>query len=763
MKSLSVFFKDLRRAVKNPKMLIPIIAVICIPILYTGIYLTAFWDPYNHLERLPIAVVNEDKGAEFEGKSLTIGQDLIDELKEDMKFDWQFVSNEEAQDGIDNDKYYMKITIPENFSSRATTLLDDKPSPAELVYEPNGSYNFVGAQLGSTAIKEISKEVSAAVTESYTETLFDKFSEVSDGFGEAGEGAGDINEGAGKLDDGALTLQDNLKKLSDGTLELQKGMDPLADGVKTLNDGAAQLNTGAKDLSSGLGQLVSAEGQLEEGTGKLQSGAEELKNGISASRDGAEELNKGLTSAEQGANELSTGLQGAKQGSAELSSGLASSEQASDQVAAGAQSIADGLKQLAESNPELAENAEVQKLLAASQSVAEGASQLHAGNQQLLSGAQALDQGNDKLAAGADQLLAGHQQLASGASKLAAGQEQLLTGADTLAAGQGELNSNLALFGQKLSEAAGGGESLHEGASKLYTGTGTLLSSIGELTGGVTTLADGSVQLTEGAGELHNGITEIKDGAGELSTKLKDAADETSELNQSDEVVSMFAEPVQTVEDDTKVVPNYGTGLTPYFMSIGLFVGALITTIIMNVRETSVPNAGPWSRFVSRFLAFGGMSVLQAAILATFMLYGLKLEVQSVPMFYVFSIIVGFTSMMIVQALVTWLDLVGRYLVIVLLVFQLATSGGTFPLELLPDWMKPISAFLPMYHSIIGYKGVIMSGNFNLMWEKAEILGIYAVIGILLTLGYFLFVGRKRKQTPETEEHTPSGGEVATV
>lgn len=763
MKSLSVFSKDVLRAVKNPKILIPIIAVICIPILYTGIYLTAFWDPYNHLERLPIAVVNEDKGADFEGESLTIGQDLMEELKEDPEFDWQFVNNEEAQEGIDNNKYYMKITIPEDFSSRATTLLDDKPSPAELIYEPNGSYNFVGAQIGNTAIKEISKQVSSAVTESYTETLLDKFSEASDGFGEAGDGAKDINEGAVKLDDGAVTLQDNLKKLSEGTLELQQGMDPLADGVKTLNDGAGQLHTGANELSTGLNQLVTAEGQLEEGSGKLQSGAVELKDGITSSRDGAAALSEGLASAEQGASALNEGLQGAKQGSAQLSSGLSAAEEASSQLAAGAETLAAGLQQLAESNTELAASPEVQKLLAASQSLAEGAGQLHAADQQLLSGAQALDQGNEKLAAGAQQLLSGHKELASGASALAAGQEQLLAGADTLAQGQGELNSNLALFGEKLSEAASGGETLSAGASELYTGTGTLLSSIGELTGGVTTLADGSAQLTDGAGELHNGLSEIKDGSSELSTQLKDAASDTSELQQTDEVISMFAEPVQTIEDETRSVANYGTGLTPYFMSIGLFVGALITTIIMNMRETSVPDAGPWSRFVSRFLAFGGMSVLQAVILATFMLYGLKLEVASIPLFYVFSIIVGFTSMMIVQALVTWLDLVGRYLVIVLLVFQLATSGGTFPLELLPEWMKPISSLLPMYHSVIGYKAVIMSGNFNLMWDKAATLGIYAGISLLLTLFYFLWSGRRRKQGSVTEDAQHTSGDVVTV
>lgn len=815
MKTLSVFFQDVWRALKNPKVLIPLIAVMLIPILYTGVYLTAFWDPYGKLDTLPVAVVNQDQGAEFEGKQLQIGEDLIEELKEGQDFNWQFVDLDEARQGMDNNEYYMMITIPEDFSQKATTLMDDEPNPSELIYEPNASYNFVGAQIGDTAMKEISKKVSAAVTESYTETLLDKFTEVADGFEEAGDGATKINDGAGELNDGALTLQENLQKLTDGTLELKEGIAPLADGVKTLDDGAGQLSSGANDLSSGLSQLVDAEGQLAGGIGQLQDGAGKLKDGIESSREGAgklstglsaasdgadslvsgledasagsEKLVAGLTATEAGASKLSDGLKSAAGGSEQLVGGLTASQAASKQIAEGAQGVAAGIKQLTEQSPELAAIPEVQKLLAASQAVAEGSSELSEGQSKLLSGAQALNEGNSQLSSGADELLAaqkqllngaqslndGHgqllsgaqkladaqKQLAEGASTLAAGQDQLLAGADQLYSGQGELSSNMNLFGEKLSEAATGSSKLSSGAADLKTGTSTLAGGVGELTGGVDTLADGSVKLTDGAGELHDGLTELKDGSEELADKLNDAADETAEMKgKDDSFVDMFAEPVQTVENESRLVSNYGTGLTPYFMSIGLFVGALISTIVMNMRETSVPGATPWARFVSRFFAFAGMSVIQAIAIATFMIYGLHLEVQSVPYFYLFSIITGIASMMIVQALVTWLDLVGRYLAIVLLVLQLATSGGTFPLETLPSWMSPISHLLPMYHSVVGYRAVVMSGNYDLMWKQAEMLSVYAVVGVLLTLGYFLWSGTKKsKDQSENQNHTHSG------
>jgi len=761
LKSLSVFFKDVGSAVRNPKVLIPVIAVMFIPILYSGIYLAAYWDPYGKVDQMPVAVVNLDKGAELEGKSLHIGNDLIDELKKNDDFKWDFVSAEQAKKGIQDDKYYMQITIPQNFSSQATTLLDDKPQPAELIYEPNGNYSFVGAQIGKTAIKDLKSKVSAKVTEAYAETLLDKFSEVSDGLADAGEGAGKLTDGAGELDDGAVKLKDNLVKLADGTLELQKGLSPLSDGVSALHTGASKLETGTASLVSGLNQLqTAAQTQLQSGADQLKEGSDKLAAGLKSSLDGTSKLQTGLQSSEQGSAQLSEGLQSAVDGSSKLSSGLQSAVDGSEKVAGGAKSVADGLKQLAASNPELAASEDVQKLLAASEAVADGSAQLHESEQQLAAGAAQLHEGNQKLAAGAAQLHDGQKQLLAGADQLVNGQQQLLTGAGQLSQGGAKLSDGLKQFSAKLGEAASGGTQLADGAKQLGTGTSALQTGVSKLSNGVSTLTDGSKQLGDGAGKLSNGLSELKDGSSELATKLNDAADKTSEVKKTDDVVNMFAEPVNSSENEAEGVSNYGTGLTPFFLSIGLFVGSLISTIILKMRDTSVPNASGWSRFVSRTLVFGGMSVFQSVIVASFMLYGLGLETHSVPLFYLFTIITGLTFMFIVQALVTWLDLPGRYVVILLLVFQLAASAGTFPVELIPGWLQSFSPWLPMTHSIMGFKAVVSSGNFDVMWHQAGILAIYAGASVLLTLGFFLWNGKRRtKKAAEAAE----SGQVVTA
>src|SRR5690606_4799654 len=120
------------------------------------------WDPYGQFERLPVAVVNLDQGAELDGEPLRIGDEFIEELRKDDSFEWHFVDATEAEAGMGNNDLYLSITVPTDFSQKAATLLDDEPQQAELVFEPNGSYNFIAGQIGANAAKELRTEIGRA-------------------------------------------------------------------------------------------------------------------------------------------------------------------------------------------------------------------------------------------------------------------------------------------------------------------------------------------------------------------------------------------------------------------------------------------------------------------------------------------------------------------------------------------------------------------------------------------------------------------------
>jgi putative membrane protein len=663
-------------------MLISFIGVAALPMLYSGTLTAGSWDPYGHLGNLPVAVVNLDKGAVYEGKTMDVGSEFESELKKNGDFKWIFVSGSEAKDGMAHNKYYMTVTIPEDFSKKATTLMDEHPQQAEIIFEPNSDYNFVGGQIGSSAIKDLRAKLSEKITEAYTQSMFDQLEQISDGFGQASDGANKLTDGAGKLEDGIATLKANLGKLADGTAQLQRGLKPLSEGAAALHQGTTAVSGGASDLSAGLNALSAAERKLESGAAQAQQGSAQLQQGLQAS----------------------------KAASAKLTAGLAASAESSSKLADGAAQVEQGLEQLVQSNPQLEASPQVQQLLAASKAVAQGSAQLKEGQQQLLAGSSQLDEG----------------------------QQQLLQGADKLNQGQQQLAGGLQQFGAKLSDAAAGGSKLAAGASKADQGAAKLQSGLARLSEGVSSLADGSGKLDDGAGQLQNGALKLVDGSQQLAGKLSDAASKTSEVKTGDATVSMFADPVKITDNNDRKLNNYGLGIAPYFLSLALFIGGLVLTTVFPVRESTVPNASRMGRFVSKTLTFATMSVLQSVGAGLILLYGIGVEVKSVPLFFLFTLAASMTFTLIIQALVTWLDNPGRFLAIVLMILQLTSSAGTFPLELLPGWMQKLNPWLPMTHSILGFKAIIATGDFAFMWEQMRDLAFYAAVALALTFAYYI-------------------------
>ncbi|MFI2857921.1 YhgE/Pip family protein [Paenibacillus sp. JSM ZJ436] len=745
---MNVFFKDVGAALRNRKLLIPLIAVLFIPIMYSGMFLGAFWDPYGKMEQLPVAVVNDDLGAEFEGKDLAVGEDLVAELKKGGDFNWQFVSREEAEAGMLNNEYYMTIVIPEHFSKQATTVLDEQPQPAKLIFEPNEGYNFLAGQIGGSAVKQIQSSVSAKVTEAYTQTLFEQVQTLAGGLSDAGQGASELSDGAVKLDEGALKLKDNLSKLVSGTEELRSGVAPLAQGVQEVAAGTSTLDGGAKELALGLSQLLAAQKELQAGAEDAAAGSTQLAAGIERTASGSRELTAGLEASRNGAAALQAGAQSAASGAESLEAGLAQSKEGAEALQEGTEALAEGLQQLSESSEQLAALPELQKLVAASQEVAAGTARMSESQEQLRAGAAKLKIGTAELSEGAGRLNTGAEELLQGSEELSGGSEQLLAGAKSLTAGQEQLSAGMKQFGSKLGDAARGGRALADGAASLKQGTLALSKGADKLGSGVGTLADGSKELDVGAGELVIGMDSLKSGSGTLASKLNEAAEKAGSVQATDNNYTMFAEPVQVEEQKVNEVPNYGTGFAPYFLSLGLFVGALITSIVMPVYESAVPGAGGFSRLVSRTLSFAAMGIIQALLAVLLLIYGFDLEVQNVPMFYGFAIVTSLSYMLLIQMLVTWLDLPGRFVAIVILILQLTTSAGTFPLELIPDWMKMFNPLLPMTYSVAGFKAVISTGEMSVIWSNIGVLSAFGVGCLVLTAVYFLTDQYKKKVKP---------------
>ncbi|WP_342761686.1 YhgE/Pip domain-containing protein [Bacillus sp. BR3(2024)] len=885
MKGNQLLRKEFTEIIKSKKILIPIIAVLFVPILYAGMFLWAFWDPYKQLDDLPVAVVNLDKGAVFDGKPIEVGKGLVDNLKDNKSFKWEFVSEKEAKKGMEGRKYYMLVRIPDDFSSNATTLLKDNPKPLNLEYIPNESLNFLSSQIGGTAIEKIKTEVSSTLTKTYAEKMFDSIKDVSKGLADGAEGASklhdgssELHDGSSKVTDGLHTLQgksgemkDGVGKLFDGsgkvtaglntlnskTGEMQIGIGKLVDGSGKVTDGLHVLNsnagigklvdgsgkvtaglntlnrktgelrdgsekvtgglnklvsksgdlkTGTTDLSNGMGKLVEGRSQLEKGSQEIQKGLQDLNSNVQKSAAGLEEMqskvpsilntvNEKIDGAGANINQLNELTQStvgdaktAAQDVANLRKQIeslpkeyqeqlqpfitsavkstATVQQKAAGVAGGTNKLNEevkqlkgeihqttnglqnklpnpaGMKALADGVEKLtnAQNEFVSKFHGFGEGLDNakiGTDKLKDGSVQLIDGVTQLQSGSGKVTDGLGQLSAGVNQLADGSSQVTGGLGTLSAGVNQLTDGSSQVTGGLGTLSVGANQMAGGVNQLADGSGQVTTGLGTLST-------GSTQLIDGVNKLADGSGKVTDGLVKVNDGSGELAEKLGEGAVKTGEVKGTDKTYDMFASPVKVKTEKMAEVPNYGTGFTPYFLSLGLFVGALLLSIVYPLRDTvGVPKSG-FSWFISKFGVLLSVGIIQAIVADVILLFGLGVEVQSIPYFILFSIVTSLAFIALIQCLVTAFGDTGRFIAIITLIMQLTTSAGTFPLELIPKFLQPFNAWLPMTYSVSGLKAVVSSGDFDFMWQNIGMLMIFIVVLSLGTIASLTLMHKRQ-------------------
>jgi putative membrane protein len=779
MKGLSTLMDEFLAVIKNRKLFISVIGVLFVPLLYSSMLLWAFWDPYGHVDKLPVAVVNEDKGAIMDGEKLNIGDELINNLKEEKKFDWKFVSKKEAQEGLTNQKYYMMIEIPKDFSENATTLQDEHPKKSDLIYTANEGSNFLSTKIGDSAIERIKEKVSNNITETYAETVFADIKDVSKGLADASEGAGKLHDGIDSAKSGASELHGGIEKAKNGVNELHDGIHSAKNGVNEIHGGIDNAKKGASELHSGITKAKEGLNELHGGIIKEKEGLDELHNKISSAKDGAETIASVLDQSLAGMNEinsklpqLTNGSEKVKEGATQLSDSVTQWSQGAQNVKDGAAQVSAGLNEMIQKVDGMIAQTSDPQQKAVFQSMKDNLMKLAVGNQQvegglneLSSSATKMKQGAESLAAGANQLHRGQLALGDGMKHLTQGQEQLANGSKQLSSGLGKLEAGageLANGMNKISEGSGeltnginkiseGSGKLTNGMNKLSDGSSELASGMNKLSGGSGELANGMNKLSDGSNELADGMNELSDGAGKLASKLSDGAKETSDVKANDDVYNMFADPIEVKDTKINKVPNYGTGVAPYFVSLSLFVGALVISIVFPFYEpANVPKNG-FSWFIGKFGLLAVVGVIQALLVDGILLGGLGMEVQSVPLFLLFSIFTSLTFMALIQMLVTPLGNPGRFIAIIILILQLSTSAGTFPLELIPTALQPFHNWLPMSYSVAGFKAVISSGDFVFMWKNAAVLAIFFIITIAGTITYFT-IQHKRQFTVMAEE-----------
>ena len=794
-------------------------AIVLIPTIYTTLFLGSMWDPYGNVDQLPVAVVNNDKSVDYEGKELAVGDELVDKLRENDQLDFHFVSADKAEKGIEDGTYYMVITIPENFSENASTLMDDEPQKMELQYVTNPGTNYIASKMSETALAKIQKEVSESVTKEYTETIFDQLGTIGSGMSDAADGALQIQDGVSDLKDGNTKITDNLKLLSDSSLTFVDGAKTLESGLKTYTDGVATVNSGAQTLSDGMDQLASGAGTLADGAVALSDGSGTLSNGVSSYTDG-------VSAAYSGAQTLDGSSSQLENGAASLTSGAAQLQQGSAQMTAGLQTLSDSLSGSlsAESLQQMQQltaqdaGAQLQSLQSAltTMTQTEVFQSLDAASQQellscfsvpmsslatdisdigtqvtglskalegtdLSSSASAMEQLKSSvstLAAGADQALPGAQQaitsLSGGLQSVqSAVDAQLIPGSQALEAGLSQLADGSSTLEYGVSKYTGGVSSLTDGLQTLDSNTGTLVGGASSLNSGAQTLADsvptltnavsqlqsGASQLADGSVELGDGLVQLSNGAVTLQTSIADGADEVNSIDSTDKTYDMFSAPVMTNETYETTVPTNGNAMAAYMMSVGLWVSGLAFCVMLSPYHQKIGARKPGKAWLLTLGKLWALGLLQAVLMILCLSWINDFQPEYMGKTLIIACLASVAFLTLEYCVNFFLDIIGDFILLVFMVLQLSGCAGTYPLELSDKFYQVLNPFMPFTYTVHGFRSGIASG-LDITTDCVVLAVIAVVFAGLLLVGFRKRAKKEQESEVEVSEKAVSGTPV---
>jgi putative membrane protein len=678
---------ELRRFRRGLLPRLAVAAMILVPLLYGALYLWAFWDPTGNLDRLPVALVNADTGATLDDEPLDAGQQVTDQLVDSGDLDWRLTDAEDAAAGVADGTYYFAVTIPADFSTDIASAGGDSPTSAQIQVTYNDANSFLASTLGKSAMTQVQAAVSSTIGEQAVDQVLVGLGAARDGFATASDGALTLRAASGDLSDGAHQVADGATSAADGAAQLAAGSSTLASGTDSLASGAATLASGASTLSTGAGTAAA-------GAATLADGADQLAAGASSAADSSATLATGAAQVSDGVDQAVEQITG-------IASKLPALQTALTKAATDLGTLAQGGTV---SQSEAA--AAYQALVAAGQALPSGTSlsgmstsltTLQSGAQQVSDGAAALSTGLGTLSAKTGELATGAGSLADGTAQVASGAAQLATGAGTLSTG----------------------------ATQLQTGSHTLADGASELADGTTTLADGATQVADGTDQVGDGAQQIADGLADGASQIPD--DSSTERTTRAEVISS---PVAVASDDVAQAEGFGEGFAPFFIPLALFVGALITWLLLRPvpsRALATPVAG-WRTALAGYLPALAIGVAQVAVMLAVIHWGVGLQMSTALGTIAFTLLIAATFLALQQMLMAVLGpAAGKVAVLALLMLQLASSGGTYPVETTPAFFRAIHPVLPMSYAVTGLRQTITGGADGRLW-----LSVAVLVGVLI-------------------------------
>ncbi len=695
-----IFRRDLRRLLRNPAAALVMAGVCLLPSLYAWFNIAANMDPYGNTEGIKVAVANNDTGADTDILSLNAGDEIIKNLKDNHQLGWTFVDTKDAKEGVKSGEYYAAIVIPKDFSESLVSILSGKLEQPELDYYINEKKNAIAPKITDTGATTIQQEIndtfSAVASESISDIIRSSVSSLT----------GDLSSTNQELTQSISDVQNNLSQYQTAVQNFQRTVDQsnsvIDDTMKTLDQvdqtaqsGSNALSNVSTQLSKSRTALGSLSGQVSE---NLSSGETQLNNiSLSASSKlGIFETNANevLTTVGNGIDSVSA----LNQKNAQIINDLYALHQSIQNDSALSNAITEQIQKLQ------AQNASLQELL----------DSLNSGNSAMKEAVSTAKTARTSL-----------EQIASN------GKSSLQTSRDKL---------NAQVFPQ-INQSLDGLSTVNGDLTAALSGIPSTTKQVKQmLTQLKTTMNDSADML----GQVGQTLGTLNEKLGTISTDLQSLQSSNAyqqllslEGIDADAVSDFMSSPVSIKSDVQYDVENYGSGMTPFYTNLALWVGGLI---LVSILKQEVDTSGlrrrftPTQGYFGRWLLFIVAGLIQSVIVCAGDLILLKVQCVH-PIAFIFAgAVCSFVYVNIIYALASTFKHIGKAVAVVLIILQIPGSSGTYPIEMMPEFFRKLHPLFPFTYGINAMRECI-AGFYDYLYIKNLLfLSIFVVLSLFIGL-----------------------------
>lgn len=694
---LTIFKSDVKGLVKNLLALIIIIGLCFLPSLYAWFNIYSNWDPYANTGNIKIAAFSEDKGYTLpDGTKENMGSEVLKELKSNKSIGWTMVDDaKEAIEGVKSGDYYAAVVIEKDFTYKMYNMFAEGFDNPGITYYENQKKNAVATKITDTAVSTLQQSIDSKFIEVVIHTVFEETNEMS---GEL-ENSNKMTEFVQKIEG----INENLKAYEATISSILEGNQELTASV---GEAQAKLDGLQDKVTKGIGQVEKVNGNIADTKTSL--------NEFSAN------VNTSLATIESSLNKISTDITNAQ---------LADKTGAVvNDMAQTAQDIVTLQKQIAElaaalNNITLPENSQeaqelqgqLQEALEALEAMANGAGDIQSVLEQLgITGNQIGGITNNNIGNLPD---AGSDIMKNLVNTKVGDITAALNSCGSSVANMRNMYTN-SLVPQVDGILDSTGQILGT-VSQLLESTNETLKSTSDIFDGVVTTIDGANQSLE---QIQTILQTVSEKLTVITEKLNSVSEDERvealiELMQGDPDTygEFFSEPVKIDTKEVYPIENYGSAMTPFYTVLALWVGALLLTALVKVKAEpkDMLDVKLHQLFFGRYLLFFVLGQIQAAIVVFGDIYILHCQILDKGAFWLTASVTSFVFTLLVYSLTLSFGDIGKAVAVVIMVIQIAGSGGTFPIELLPAVYRNIYIFFPFPYAINAMRETIggMYGN----------------------------------------------------